>query len=131
MMKASIAEIGARFNSDRMVTEYVEKLYVPAHERGEAALAEGLRGLLRRQRVDVDPGSELETGEHRQAGEQLEVPVRAVVEPRVQRHRALDGVQPADGLARRPSAEPRSSSANPSDRVLAGAITHSYGSRLA
>jgi starch phosphorylase len=34
MMKASIAEIGARFNSDRMVSEYVEKLYVPAHLAG-------------------------------------------------------------------------------------------------
>jgi starch phosphorylase len=31
MMKASIAEIGARFSSDRMVSEYVEKLYLPAH----------------------------------------------------------------------------------------------------
>jgi starch phosphorylase len=32
MMKASIAEIGARFNSNRMVWEYVDKLYLPAHQ---------------------------------------------------------------------------------------------------
>jgi starch phosphorylase len=31
MMKRSIAGIGARFTSDRMVREYVEKLYLPAH----------------------------------------------------------------------------------------------------
>jgi glycogen phosphorylase len=39
MMKASIAEIGERFNSGRMVGEYVEKLYVPASRRAAAALS--------------------------------------------------------------------------------------------
>ncbi len=39
MMKASIAEIGARFNSHRMVMEYVERLYLPAH-RGAQRFAE-------------------------------------------------------------------------------------------
>jgi starch phosphorylase len=39
MMKASIAEIGARFNSHRMVMEYVERLYLPAH-RGAQCFAE-------------------------------------------------------------------------------------------
>jgi starch phosphorylase len=41
MMKASIAEIGERFNSDRMVTEYVEKLYVPAHRAGRLQAVPG------------------------------------------------------------------------------------------
>jgi starch phosphorylase len=36
MMRASIAEIGARFSSDRMVSEYVEKLYLPAHRTAVA-----------------------------------------------------------------------------------------------
>jgi starch phosphorylase len=40
MMKASIAEIGVRFSSDRMVREYVEKLYVPA-ARSSAAASSG------------------------------------------------------------------------------------------
>jgi starch phosphorylase len=39
MMRASIANIGARFNSDRMVREYVDKLYLPAH-RAAGRLAE-------------------------------------------------------------------------------------------
>lgn len=37
MMKASIAEVGVRFSSDRMVREYVEKLYVPAARNSAAA----------------------------------------------------------------------------------------------
>jgi starch phosphorylase len=39
MMKASIAEIGTRFSSHRMVSEYVERLYLPAHH-GAARLEE-------------------------------------------------------------------------------------------
>lgn len=39
MMKASIAEVGARFNSHRMVLEYVERLYLPAH-RGAKRFAQ-------------------------------------------------------------------------------------------
>ena len=31
LMRNSIARLGARFNTDRMVTEYVERLYLPAH----------------------------------------------------------------------------------------------------
>ena len=30
-MKASIARVGARFTSARMVAEYTERFYVPAH----------------------------------------------------------------------------------------------------
>ncbi len=32
MMRESIAELGPRFGSARMVAEYVERLYLPAHE---------------------------------------------------------------------------------------------------
>jgi glycogen phosphorylase len=32
MMRHSIAELGPRFNTTRMVAEYVERLYLPAHE---------------------------------------------------------------------------------------------------
>jgi starch phosphorylase len=31
LMRNSIAQLGARFNTNRMVTEYVETLYLPAH----------------------------------------------------------------------------------------------------
>jgi starch phosphorylase len=31
LMRHSIAELGARFNTNRMLTEYVESLYLPAH----------------------------------------------------------------------------------------------------
>ena len=31
MMRASIERLGARFNTNRMVREYVEEMYVPAH----------------------------------------------------------------------------------------------------
>jgi starch phosphorylase len=34
MMLASITRLGERFNSGRMVAEYVERLYLPAHEGG-------------------------------------------------------------------------------------------------
>ena len=81
MMKASIAEIGARFNSDRMVAEYVENLYVPAHEaRRVSKLATGCSAVVPRHRlelrrrlfghdgIDVDAGAELEPGEDRQPG---------------------------------------------------------------
>jgi starch phosphorylase len=39
MMRASIAELGARFNSNRMVSEYVEQLYLPAHRGALRAAA--------------------------------------------------------------------------------------------
>src|SRR5581483_10736068 len=31
LMRGSIAQLGARFNTNRMVVEYVESLYLPAH----------------------------------------------------------------------------------------------------
>jgi glucan phosphorylase len=31
MMRSSIAQLGTRFNTNRMVVEYVESLYLPAH----------------------------------------------------------------------------------------------------
>jgi starch phosphorylase len=45
MMRHSIAELGTEFSTNRMVTEYVERLYLPAHEdlrssRGEISLRE-------------------------------------------------------------------------------------------
>jgi glycogen phosphorylase len=32
LMRESIAELGPRFGTARMVAEYVERLYLPAHE---------------------------------------------------------------------------------------------------
>jgi glycogen phosphorylase len=34
MMRRSIARVGAEFSAARMVGEYVERLYVPAHRQG-------------------------------------------------------------------------------------------------
>ena len=31
MMRESIAQVGERFNTGRMVAEYVERYYLPAH----------------------------------------------------------------------------------------------------
>jgi glycogen phosphorylase len=31
LMRGSIAQLGARFNTNRMLVEYVESLYLPAH----------------------------------------------------------------------------------------------------
>jgi starch phosphorylase len=39
MMRHSIAELGTEFSTNRMVREYVERLYLPAH-RGEPAVLE-------------------------------------------------------------------------------------------
>jgi starch phosphorylase len=39
LMRNSIAELGARFNTDRMLVEYVEALYLPAHRDLLALLA--------------------------------------------------------------------------------------------
>jgi starch phosphorylase len=36
MMKASIAELGPAFSAERMVREYVESMYLPAHRAGAA-----------------------------------------------------------------------------------------------
>jgi starch phosphorylase len=39
LMRNSIAQLGARFNTDRMLMEYVDELYLPAHRDLVAALA--------------------------------------------------------------------------------------------
>jgi starch phosphorylase len=39
MMRASIAAVGAAFNGARMVAEYVERYYLPAHAAGSAGTA--------------------------------------------------------------------------------------------
>ena len=39
LMRNSIAELGARFSTDRMLVEYVEALYLPAHRDLLALLA--------------------------------------------------------------------------------------------
>jgi starch phosphorylase len=39
MMKASIETVGARFNTHRMVSEYADRYYLPAHrEAGEISV---------------------------------------------------------------------------------------------
>ena len=47
MMKASIRKIGASFNTHRMVQEYLEMLYLPAHRAGLTLTADG-HGVARR-----------------------------------------------------------------------------------
>ena len=63
------------------------------HDGSQPRLALGLaqprRGLLGRQRVDVDPGAELEPGEDGQARDELEVPVPAARGARRSAGRAL------------------------------------------
>jgi starch phosphorylase len=39
LMRNSIAQLGARFNTNRMLVEYVEGLYLPAHRERASALA--------------------------------------------------------------------------------------------
>jgi starch phosphorylase len=39
LMRNSVAELGARFNTNRMVVQYVEELYLPAHRDLLAELA--------------------------------------------------------------------------------------------
>ena len=39
LMRNSIAQLGARFNTDRMLMEYVDELYLPAHRDLVEALA--------------------------------------------------------------------------------------------
>jgi starch phosphorylase len=39
LMRNSIAQLGARFNTDRMVMEYVEALYLPAHRGAREPVA--------------------------------------------------------------------------------------------
>jgi hypothetical protein len=34
MMRRSIARVGAEFSATRMVGEYTERMYVPAHRQG-------------------------------------------------------------------------------------------------
>ena len=88
---------------------------------------ESLRGLLGRQRVDVDACAELEPGEHGQPRHELEVPVPAGMEP---------GVRGGPGLRRRVAGGSRRGGAVPRRRGPAsvgsaaccrGAITSSYG----
>ena len=85
MMKSSIRKLGSVFNTHRMVREYAERAYLPAHRLGRRWLDENLDGAKAldewRQRVDgcwsqvsihmdVDPASEMAVGTT------LEVPVR-------------------------------------------------------
>jgi starch phosphorylase len=47
LMRASIATVGARFNGGRMVAEYVERYYLPAHEgAAPAAASRNVRSAL-------------------------------------------------------------------------------------
>jgi starch phosphorylase len=39
LMRNSVAQVGSRFNTNRMVTQYVEELYLPAHRDLLAELA--------------------------------------------------------------------------------------------
>ena len=85
MMKSSIRKLGSVFNTHRMVREYAERAYLPAHKLGRRWLDENLDGAKAldewRQRVDgcwsqvsirmdVDPASEMAVGTT------MEVPVR-------------------------------------------------------
>ncbi len=65
--------------------------------RGLAAQALGR--VFRRDRVDRDAGAELESGLHGEARHELEVPVRAVVDPGVEGDVAFESAQPADEIA--------------------------------
>ncbi len=85
MMKASIRKLGAVFNTHRMVREYVERAYLPAHRLGQRWSDEGLKGATEldrwRQRVDVAwPGVSvrLDGAPAREIGigSLMEVPVR-------------------------------------------------------
>ena len=40
LMRESIAVLGPRFGSARMVAEYVERLYLPAHEAASRATSQ-------------------------------------------------------------------------------------------
>jgi hypothetical protein len=44
MMRSSIATVGAAFNAGRMVAEYVDRFYLPAHAAGERDRAARLLG---------------------------------------------------------------------------------------
>jgi len=44
MMKTSIRKLGACFNTHRMVREYVETCYLPAHRAGQKLLEGGMAG---------------------------------------------------------------------------------------
>ncbi len=47
MMKKCIAVLAPRFNTNRMVQEYTQQLYLPALHRARAMAAEGLKGSVR------------------------------------------------------------------------------------
>ena len=70
---------------------------------------------LWRDRVDVDPGTELEPGQPRRAREELEVPVRAVVQPRVQRDERLapHALQPTHELGEETERRPEQVAPSP------------------
>lgn len=85
MMKASIRKLGAVFNTHRMVREYAERAYLPAHRLGRRWLDEGLEGAVAldqwRRRVDgAWPQVSVQLGEAPAreigVGTVLEVPVR-------------------------------------------------------
>jgi starch phosphorylase len=85
MMKASIRKLGSVFNTHRMVREYTERAYLPAHQLGRRWLDENLEGAtaldLWRQRVDQAwPQVSVRLGETPAreigVGTTLEVPVR-------------------------------------------------------
>ena len=46
MMRHSIAELGPQFSTTRMVAEYVERLYLPAHDDRLKRLAAGVAKRL-------------------------------------------------------------------------------------
>jgi len=85
MMKASIRKLGSVFNTHRMVREYTERAYLPAHRLGRRWLDESLAGATElnqwRQRVDAAwPQVSVRLGEtpvrELGVGTTLEVPVR-------------------------------------------------------
>ena len=55
MMRHSIAELGTEFSTNRMVTEYVERLYLPANSAEELRSSSGEVSL--RERTPAEPAS--------------------------------------------------------------------------
>ncbi len=53
MMKASIERLAPVFNTNRMVQEYTEKLYLPALEEKQALSADGIAGAIQRARDEA------------------------------------------------------------------------------
>ena len=117
--------LGAAIEAARRFREENE---VPASAAARRApeLAQRRRGVLGRERIDPPAGAELDAGENREARDDLDVPVRGVVEPRVERHGAGRAVHAAR-RRRRGAPAPRGAARRrmrPS-RGSAGAITSS------